>query len=131
MSEANFFCKTVRSRGVESTASVGSPRAKKGHDYLNLTTADFSRACLWTFKPLLMRDAGHKNDSDIRLPFASVRPDRTALDLLPNVQDEPRPWLARLVLLGARGVTAMVVGSGVLLGFFTFADACAPECSRV
>src|SRR5437773_8975980 len=35
--------------------------------------------------------------------------------VLPNVQDEPRPWLARLVLLGARGVTAMVVGSGALL----------------
>src|SRR5688500_11525585 len=35
---------------------------------------------------------------------------------LPNVQDEPRPWPARLVLLGARGVTAMVVGSGALLG---------------
>src|SRR5437762_7885649 len=37
--------------------------------------------------------------------------------ILPNVQDEPRPWLARLVLLGARDVTAMVVGSGALLGF--------------
>ena len=36
---------------------------------------------------------------------------------LPNVQDEPRPWLARAVLLGARIVTAMVVGSGALLGF--------------
>src|SRR5688500_17423317 len=36
--------------------------------------------------------------------------------VLPNVQDEPRPWPARLVLLGARGVTAMVVGSGALLG---------------
>jgi hypothetical protein len=36
----------------------------------------------------------------------------------PNVQDEPRPWLARLVLLGARDVTAMVVGSGALLGVF-------------
>jgi hypothetical protein len=35
---------------------------------------------------------------------------------MPNVQDEPRPWLARLVLLGARGVTAMVVGSGALFG---------------
>src|SRR5687767_8349700 len=35
---------------------------------------------------------------------------------LPNVQDEPRPWLARLVLLGARDVTAMVVGSGALFG---------------
>ena len=38
---------------------------------------------------------------------------------MPNVQDEPRPWLARLVLLGARGVTAMVVGSGALLGIFS------------
>jgi hypothetical protein len=38
--------------------------------------------------------------------------------LLPNVQDEPRPWLARAVLLGARIVTAMVVGSGALLGRF-------------
>src|ERR1044071_8924100 len=37
---------------------------------------------------------------------------------LPNVQDEPRPWLARAVLLGARIVTAMVVGSGALFGFF-------------
>jgi len=37
--------------------------------------------------------------------------------LFANVQDEPRPWLARLVLLGARDVTAMVVGSGALLGF--------------
>src|SRR5262245_51391793 len=36
----------------------------------------------------------------------------------PNVQDEPRPWLARAVLLGARIVTAMVVGSGALLGLF-------------
>jgi hypothetical protein len=36
--------------------------------------------------------------------------------ILPNVQDEPRPWLARLVLLGARDVTAMVVGSGALFG---------------
>src|SRR5215207_5145717 len=44
---------------------------------------------------------------------------------LPNVQDEPRPWLARAVLLGARTVTAMVVGSGALLGFwfiFVFRD---------
>ena len=38
-----------------------------------------------------------------------------ASHLLPNVQDEPRPWLARAVLLGARIVTAMVVGSGALL----------------
>jgi hypothetical protein len=36
-----------------------------------------------------------------------------------NVQDEPRPWLARLVLLGARDVTAMVVGSGALLARFS------------
>ena len=34
----------------------------------------------------------------------------------PNVQDEPRPRLARAVLLGARIVTAVVVGSGALLG---------------
>ena len=36
----------------------------------------------------------------------------------PNVKDEPRPWLARAVLLRARIVTAMVVGSGALLGLF-------------
>jgi hypothetical protein len=35
---------------------------------------------------------------------------------LPNVQDEPRPQPARLVLLGARDVTDVVVGSGALLG---------------
>jgi hypothetical protein len=35
---------------------------------------------------------------------------------LPNVQDEPRPWLARLVLLGARDMTDVVVGSGALFG---------------
>src|SRR5688572_15972774 len=35
---------------------------------------------------------------------------------LANVQDEPRPRLARSVLLGARIVTAVVVGSGALLG---------------
>jgi hypothetical protein len=40
--------------------------------------------------------------------------------LLPNVQDEPRPCLARSVLLGARDVTAMVVGSGALLALFLF-----------
>src|SRR5205823_11455975 len=40
------------------------------------------------------------------------------IHILPNVKDEPRPWLARLVLLGARGVTAMVVGSGALLARF-------------
>src|SRR5215212_9257185 len=39
---------------------------------------------------------------------------------LPNVQDEPRPQLARLVLLGAQDVTDVVVGSGALLGFLTF-----------
>ena len=35
---------------------------------------------------------------------------------LPNVIDEPRPSLARLVLLGARGVTDRVVGSSAWLG---------------
>jgi hypothetical protein len=38
--------------------------------------------------------------------------------LLPNVKDEPRSRLARAVLLGARIVTAVVVGSGALLGFW-------------
>src|SRR5688500_11475093 len=40
--------------------------------------------------------------------------------VLPNVQDEPRPWLARAVLLGARIVTAMVVGSGALLARLSY-----------
>src|SRR5687767_2278881 len=44
--------------------------------------------------------------------------------LLPNVQDEPRPWLARLVLLGARDVTAMVVGSGALLAHLDSGSKC-------
>src|SRR4051812_24449510 len=34
--------------------------------------------------------------------------------VLPNVKDEPRSGLARLVLLGARDVTALTVGSGAL-----------------
>ena len=38
--------------------------------------------------------------------------------LLPNVQGEPRSWLARLVLLGARGVTAKFVGSSAWFGSF-------------
>src|SRR5690349_20856656 len=47
-----------------------------------------------------------------------------ACDFLANVQDEPRPWLARAVLLGARIVTAMVVGSGALLGCFSAGPLC-------
>jgi hypothetical protein len=39
-------------------------------------------------------------------------------ELLPNVQDEPRPQPARLVLLGARDVTDVVVGSSALFGRF-------------
>ena len=35
---------------------------------------------------------------------------------LPNVKGEPRPGLARLVRLGARGVTVPVVGSDALFG---------------
>ena len=35
---------------------------------------------------------------------------------MPNVQSEPRAWLAHFVLLGARNVTAMLVGSTALLG---------------
>ena len=52
-----------------------------------------------------------------RLPISGFPHSSRATEVLPNVQDEPRPWLARLVLLGARDVTAMVVGSGALLGF--------------
>jgi hypothetical protein len=49
--------------------------------------------------------------------------------ILPNVQDEPRPQLARSVRLGARSVTAVVVGSGAWLGSVVFiseieAEAC-------
>jgi len=44
-----------------------------------------------------------------------VRIPRGAL-ILPNVKDEPRSRLARAVLLGARIVTAVIVGSGALLG---------------
>ena len=38
------------------------------------------------------------------------------LFILPNVQSEPRSWLARSVLLGAQSVTAMIVGSTAWLG---------------
>jgi len=47
-------------------------------------------------------------------PMACKNPDdtsRSGFIFLPNVQDEPRPQLARSVLLGARSVTAVVVGS--------------------
>jgi hypothetical protein len=37
---------------------------------------------------------------------------------VPNVQDEPRPQLARGVLLGARPVTAEGVGSSDWFGSF-------------
>src|SRR5215204_7771110 len=49
-----------------------------------------------------------------RMTKASVI--RGAIFILPNVKDEPRPGLARAVLLGARVVTAPVVGSGALFG---------------
>jgi len=39
---------------------------------------------------------------------------------MPNVQDEPRPCLARPVLLGAQGVTDRVVGSSDWLGSVVF-----------
>ena len=48
--------------------------------------------------------------------FSRVRNVLKRRHLLANVQDEPRPQPARLVLLGARDVTDVVVGSGVLLG---------------
>ena len=40
----------------------------------------------------------------------------------PNVQSEPRAWLAHFVLLGARNVTAMLVGSTALLGSVFISD---------
>jgi hypothetical protein len=46
----------------------------------------------------------------------------TSWFLLPNVKSEPRAWLAQFVLLGARNVTAMLVGSTALLGSFLFED---------
>src|SRR5690349_683569 len=46
----------------------------------------------------------------------------TSSALLPNVQDEPRPQPARLVLLGARDVTDVVVGSGALLAHSFIGD---------
>lgn len=39
-----------------------------------------------------------------------------------NVQSEPRAWLAHFVLLGARNVTAMLVGSTALLGSVFISD---------
>jgi hypothetical protein len=39
---------------------------------------------------------------------------------LQNAQTEPRSWLARIVLLGAQSVTAMIVGSSALLGSALF-----------
>jgi hypothetical protein len=48
-------------------------------------------------------------------------PDSQSEGFAPNVKDEPRPRLARAVLLGARIVTAVVVGSGALFGALDFA----------
>jgi len=39
-----------------------------------------------------------------------------------NVKSEPRAWLAQFVLLGARTVTAMLVGSTAWLGSVLFED---------
>src|SRR5687767_11701042 len=70
-------------------------------------------------------DVTHRGQN--RNALRARRPDERIIDInvsdlghafLPNVQDEPRPWLARAVLLGARIVTAMVVGSGALLAIF-------------
>jgi len=45
---------------------------------------------------------------------------RVGISVLANVQDEPRPCLARPVLLGAQGVTDRVVGSGDWFGSVVF-----------
>ena len=47
--------------------------------------------------------------------------------IMPNVQSEPRAWLARFVLLGAQNVTAMLVGSTALLGSVFLLFQCVPE----
>jgi len=54
---------------------------------------------------------------EARGPTDSSSEPRIATFALANVKDEPRPRLARAVLLGARIVTAVVVGSGALFGF--------------
>ena len=72
--------------------------------------------------------SGHSPARQTLLLAAAVRSESLAncsltgasRKLLANVKDEPRPWLARAVLLGARIVTAMVVGSGALFGFSSF-----------
>src|SRR5438552_19204891 len=61
--------------------------------------------------------ANLRSNSTECAPSANERCDIANM-ILPNVQDEPRPPPARLVLLGARGVTAVVVGSGAWLGPF-------------
>src|SRR5215216_7869429 len=77
------------------------------------------RTLTWRQK---LRSSTRGFSNALRLIRISILPATTLhlrmLKFGPNVQDEPRPWLARLVLLGARGVTAMVVGSGALLGFW-------------
>ena len=61
-----------------------------------------------------------KCHSDARLAGtrSAIKEQKWSRHVLANVQDEPRPGLARLVLLGARGVTTPVAGSGALLGIF-------------
>ena len=60
----------------------------------------------------------------LRIPVAQITTKtlRRGDMILPNDQDEPRPQPARLVLLGARGVTAVGVGSSAWLGIFVFLD---------
>jgi hypothetical protein len=54
--------------------------------------------------------------------FANIDLKHLGFHLLPNVKDEPRSRLARGVLLGARIVTAVIVGSGALLGVWGMAE---------
>jgi hypothetical protein len=54
--------------------------------------------------------------------FLECMPDSQIEGFAPNVKDEPRTRLARAVLLGARNVTAVIVGSGALLGHCTGAE---------
>ena len=58
------------------------------------------------------------------IPAADMSWIRSSVDMrfmvLANVQDEPRPSLARSVRLGAQSVTARVVGSSAWLGSVVF-----------
>ena len=66
-----------------------------------------------------LKTTQNPSDKKIMIP-AKLMSASEVVFILPNVQDEPRPQLARSVLLGARSVTAVVVGSSAWLGSVVF-----------